>query len=81
MKHIKWIGNGLRSVALITAVVTPIGCSETAEPPEEHAEADGVNLIVSGQAVASYDGDEQSWDRRTGSHRRRPNRADHRHLY
>ena len=37
-------------------------CSEsTTEPEEEHAEAEGVELVISGQVIASYDGDTQRW--------------------
>ena len=37
------------------------GCSETTTEPDEHAEAEGVELVMGGQVIASYDGDTQIW--------------------
>ncbi len=38
------------------------GCSETTAPEEEHAEPEGVELVMGGVVVASYDGEDQSWE-------------------
>lgn len=54
------------SFALLTAGVLALSACESAtEPEEDHAdEVEGVVLMLSGQTIASYDGEEGSW---TGS--------------
>ena len=55
------IGNGLVGLAL-ASVLALAGCgSDTTEPEEEHAEAEGVELVMNGRVFASYDGDTQRW--------------------
>ena len=55
------IGKGLVGLAVISALALT-GCSDSTEPEEdEHAEPEGVELVMSGQVIASYDGDTQSW--------------------
>ncbi len=53
----------IRTEALaLAAVVLVLGaCSETVEPVEEHPEAEGVQLIMGGNVIASYDGETQTW--------------------
>ncbi len=36
-------------------------CESSTEPEEEHYEAEGVELVMGGQVIASYDGHTQSW--------------------
>lgn len=51
-------------LALLTAAIFSItACSSATEPDEdEHGdEVEGVNLVLSGQTIASYDGDSGSW--------------------
>ena len=55
------VGNGLIGFMTLAALILA-GCSDTTEPEEEeHAEPEGVELVVSGRVIASYDGDTQSW--------------------
>lgn len=54
------IGNGLIGLVMISALALA-GCSDTTEPEDEHAEAEGVELVMGGQVIASYDGDTQRW--------------------
>lgn len=54
------IGNGLIGLVVISALALA-GCSDTTEPEEEHAEPEGVELVMGGQVIASYDGDTQRW--------------------
>lgn len=42
-------------------VLTLAGCESMTEHEEEHAEPEGVELVMSGAVIASYDGDTQSW--------------------
>ena len=37
------------------------GCNETMVEPDEHAEPEGVHLVMSGNVFATYDGETQSW--------------------
>ena len=54
-------GNGLIGLMTLSALVLA-GCSDdTMEPEEEHAEPEGVELVMGGQVIASYDGDTQRW--------------------
>ncbi len=54
-------GNGLIGFMTLAALVLA-ACSETTEPEEEeHAEPEGVELVMDGGVIASYDGDTQSW--------------------
>lgn len=48
------------ALALATMVLVLGACSDPMEP-EEHPEAEGVQLIMSGNVIASYDGDTQMW--------------------
>ncbi len=53
--------NSLAAVAAGFALILA-ACSDSAtEPDDDHAEAEGVELIMGGQVIASYDGDTQSW--------------------
>lgn len=36
-------------------------CESATEPEEEHYEPEGLELVMSGRVIASYDGDTQSW--------------------
>ncbi|MDE2652206.1 MAG: hypothetical protein OXI71_00180 [Gemmatimonadota bacterium] len=36
-------------------------CDSSTDPEEEHYEPEGVELVMGGQVIASYDGDTQSW--------------------
>lgn len=46
----------LAALALVLAA-----CESTTEPEEEHYEPEGVELVMGGQVIASYDGETQSW--------------------
>jgi hypothetical protein len=46
---------------LAALLVFVAGCNETMVEHEEHAEAEGVVLTMSGATIASYDGDSQTW--------------------
>ena len=37
-------------------------CSETPMEPDDHAEPEGVHLIMGGNVIASYDGEDETWD-------------------
>lgn len=54
------IGNGLAGLMMVSALALA-GCSDTTEPDDEHAEPEGVELVMGGQVIASYDGDTQRW--------------------
>lgn len=54
------IGNGLAGLMVVSALALA-GCSDMTEPEEEHAEPEGVELVMSGQVIASYDGETQRW--------------------
>ena len=55
------VGNGLVGLA-VASVLALAGCSsDTTEPEEEHAEPEGVELVMNGSVIASYDGDTQRW--------------------
>ncbi|MYJ40482.1 MAG: hypothetical protein F4068_16940, partial [Gemmatimonadetes bacterium] len=46
----------LAAFALVLAA-----CESSTEPEEEHYEPEGLELVMGGQVIASYDGDTQSW--------------------
>ncbi len=52
------------SLVLLAAGITALSACESAtEPEEDHAdEVEGVVLMLGGQEVASYDGEEESWN-------------------
>ncbi len=37
------------------------GCESATEPDDDHAEPEGVELVLSGAVIASYSGDTQTW--------------------
>ncbi len=46
----------------LAAMILVLGaCSDDPMEPEEHAEPEGVELILGGSVIASYDGDTQTW--------------------
>ena len=46
----------------IASLAYAAACSDDpVQPEEEHAEPEGVQLIMSGQTIASFDGDDQAW--------------------
>ena len=48
--------------AVLAALALLLGaCSESMTEHEEHAEAEGVELVMGGSVIASYDGDTQTW--------------------
>ena len=55
--------NSYHALAAMAAVLTvaAAGCSDTPTDPDEHAEPEGVELVMGGQVIASYDGDTQRW--------------------
>ena len=56
----KWISRNLMVPATVLGLAA--ACSDTpVDPDDDHAEPEGVNLVMSGSVVASYDGDEQAW--------------------
>lgn len=50
-------------LAVLAALALVLGaCSDSmTETEDEHAEPDGVELVLGGQVIASYDGDTQTW--------------------
>ena len=50
-----------KALALAAMVLVLGACSETMEPVDDHPEAEGVQLIMGGNVIASYDGDTQMW--------------------
>ena len=56
--------NRLAALAVVFAAAHVAACSDDPVAPEEedeHAEAEGAQVLVDGAVVATYDGDEQSW--------------------
>ncbi len=50
------------AAGIVVFGLTSAACSEsTTEPEEEHAEPEGVELVISGLVIASYDGETQRW--------------------
>ena len=49
-------------VVALFGLWTTGACSDTPTEPEEHVEPEGVQLIMTGEVIASYDGDDQSWE-------------------
>lgn len=47
--------------ALAAAALVLAACESSTEPEEEHYEPEGLELVMNGQVIASYDGDTQSW--------------------
>lgn len=37
-------------------------CSETPMEPDDHAEPEGVHIVMNGNTIASYDGETETWD-------------------
>lgn len=53
----------LRLPLLAIGILALTACESTTEPEEDHAEeVEGVMLVLNGQTVASYDGEEGSWE-------------------
>jgi len=50
-------------LAVLAALALVLGaCSDSmTETDDEHAEPEGVELVLGGQVIASYDGDTQTW--------------------
>ncbi len=57
----KWISRNSLFACIAVLALAPAACDSTTEPEEEHAEPEGVELVMSGAVIASYDGDTQSW--------------------
>ena len=55
--------NRLAALAVVAFAAFAAACSDDPVAPEEdeHAEPEGVQVLVSGAVVATYDGDAQSW--------------------
>ena len=50
------------AAAVLASLAFVAACSDDpVAPDDDHAEAEGVELVLSGQVIASYDGDSQSW--------------------
>ena len=47
--------------ALVALLLVLAGCDSSTEPGDDHAEAEGAELVMGGQVIASYDGQTQSW--------------------
>ena len=56
----KSIGGNLAAVAALSFTLALGACNGT-EPPDDHADPHGLELVISGKVVASYDGDTQKW--------------------
>lgn len=51
-----------RSTPALAAMILVLGaCSDPMDPDLDHPEAEGVQLIMGGEVIASYDGDTQMW--------------------
>jgi len=48
------------TLALATMILVLGACSDPMEP-DDHAEAEGVELILGGSVIASYDGETRTW--------------------
>ncbi len=47
--------------AVLAALALALAACESTEPEEEHYEPEGVELVMGGQVIASYDGETQRW--------------------
>ena len=56
LSYRNWPFAVLAAFALVLAA-----CDSSTDPEEEHYEPEGVELVMGGQVIASYDGDTQSW--------------------
>ncbi len=52
--------NALAAAAVVLTLAAA-GCTESMTEPDEHAEPEGVHLVLGGQVIATYDGEAQSW--------------------
>lgn len=51
-----------RETLALAAMILVLGaCSDPMEPDDDHPEAEGVQLIMGGRVIASYDGESQVW--------------------
>jgi len=51
-----------RPIAVLAAFALVLAaCESSTEPEEEHYEPEGLELVMGGQVIASYDGHTQSW--------------------
>lgn len=57
----KLIGSNPVALAAMVLAVALAACSETMTEPDDHAEPEGVELVMGGNVIASYDGDTQTW--------------------
>ena len=57
----KLISSDTAAMAAMVLALALGACDSTTEH-EEHAEADGVELVIGNQVVASYEVEDQSWD-------------------
>ena len=58
----RWSYAKSRTTVVMLLSLVLAGCTESmTEFEEEHAEAEGVELVLGGQVIASYDGETQSW--------------------
>ena len=49
-------------IAVVAALALVLAaCESSTEPEEEHYEPEGLELVMGGQVIASYNGDTQSW--------------------
>lgn len=48
-------------VAVVFAIALA-ACSDTPMEPDDHAEAEGVEIVMNGNVIASYDGETRTWD-------------------
>lgn len=58
------LGNATKTgiaTLLLALFVAACGDDPTGMDDDDHAEPDGVQLVLSGQTVATYDGDDQEW--------------------
>ena len=57
-KHRK---NRLAALTVVAFAAFSAACDDPVVPPDQHAEPEGVQVLVDGTVVATYDGDAQSW--------------------
>lgn len=56
-----WSYRNLPFAVLAALALVLAACESSTEPEEEHYEPEGLELVMGGQVIASYDGETQRW--------------------